>query len=54
VIEQLGAVVYRPKESDGLDWSCLAASDDIRREIEDTVLLPLKHPEVYEGVFGGW
>jgi hypothetical protein len=49
-LEELGARVYKPSsEQDGLDWTCLAASEAIQKEVEDTILLPLKHPEIYEG-----
>jgi len=64
-LEQLGAVVYRDEAGDGgapessqigsedkgtLDWSCLAGYDDVRRDVEDTILLGLKHPEEYDTV----
>ena len=33
-----------------LDWSALAGYEHIRRDVEDTVLLALKHPEAYEAI----
>ena len=33
-----------------LDWSALAGYEHIRRDVEDTVLLALKHPETYEAI----
>ncbi|GBG23934.1 26S proteasome regulatory subunit 8-like, partial [Hondaea fermentalgiana] len=55
-LEALGAVVYREPESGqgegsaALDWSCLAGYDEVRRDVEDSVLLGLKHPEEYDTV----
>eukprot|EP00516_Mucochytrium_quahogii_P002520 CAMPEP_0203744576 /NCGR_PEP_ID=MMETSP0098-20131031/599_1 /ASSEMBLY_ACC=CAM_ASM_000208 /TAXON_ID=96639 /ORGANISM=" , Strain NY0313808BC1" /LENGTH=482 /DNA_ID=CAMNT_0050632131 /DNA_START=1537 /DNA_END=2981 /DNA_ORIENTATION=+ len=50
-LESLGAVVYQCKEGrQPLDWDCLAGYDSIKEEIEDSILLGLKHPDEYDNV----
>jgi len=51
-IERLGAVIYRPGQTQesSLDWSALAGYDQIKQDVEDTVLLGIQHPEEYENI----
>ncbi|CAM9690633.1 unnamed protein product, partial [Phaeothamnion confervicola] len=46
----LGVEVYNKEANDGVDWECLAGYDRMKREIEDTVVLALKHPETYDQI----
>eukprot|EP00850_Spirogloea_muscicola_P006422 SM000030S11431 [mRNA] locus=s30:595720:599754:+ [translate_table: standard] len=65
-LEALGVKVYRPAatpdERDGGDdsalpgadaWGTLAGYEEQKREIEDTILLALRRPEVYDSVARG-
>uniref|UniRef100_A0A7S3PKW1 AAA+ ATPase domain-containing protein n=2 Tax=Aplanochytrium stocchinoi TaxID=215587 RepID=A0A7S3PKW1_9STRA len=47
---QLGARVYLPnstKNDEGMNWNCLAGYENVKRDVEDTILLAVKHPEMY-------
>jgi len=55
----LGVDVYSAKDGDGdgdttnhkrMTWDDLAGYSDIKKEIKETVLIPLQHPEVYDNV----
>lgn len=47
----LGAHVYVPEEGDErIGWDTLAGYEQVREDVEDTVLLALKHPEAYEKI----
>ncbi|MDK2849777.1 MAG: hypothetical protein PWP03_332 [Candidatus Woesearchaeota archaeon] len=46
-----GVTVYDSKEK--LGWDYIAGYDDVKAEIRDTVILPLKHPEVYDDIVKG-
>ena len=47
-LRRLGAEVY--EKSKDLDWDCLAGYDAVRQEVEDSVVLALKHPDTYERI----
>lgn len=50
-LESMGALVYLPSdEKDKLDWSDLAGYDDAKQLIEETLLLALSHPEMFDQV----
>eukprot|EP00002_Diphylleia_rotans_P018141 TRINITY_DN3520_c0_g1_i4.p1 TRINITY_DN3520_c0_g1~~TRINITY_DN3520_c0_g1_i4.p1 ORF type:complete len:402 (-),score=69.23 TRINITY_DN3520_c0_g1_i4:882-2087(-) len=49
-LEQLGAVVYQDKE---INWETLAGCEKIKAEVEDHILLALKHPEVFDQISKG-
>ncbi|KAL3157699.1 hypothetical protein ABBQ32_012133 [Trebouxia sp. C0010 RCD-2024] len=49
-LQSLGAMVYRPTNQDTFDWGVLAGYADQKQQIEDTMLLALKHPHVYEAI----
>lgn len=44
--------VIPPGSKDALDWGILAGYEEAKRTLEDCLLLPLQHPEVYERVAG--
>lgn len=50
-LQELGADVVDVKK--GLTWAALAGYEDVKRRIDDTLTLPLRHPEVYEGIVRG-
>lgn len=60
-LEGMGARVYLNDDGDGMDvkikdgnvWGSLVGYEDQKREIEDTLLLALLHPNVYDGVASG-
>mmetsp|Transcript_6524 Transcript_6524/g.16870 ORF Transcript_6524/g.16870 Transcript_6524/m.16870 type:complete len:553 (+) Transcript_6524:14-1672(+) len=63
-LEALGVKVIMPasdtEEESGAgnrahshDWSTLAGSEDVRRSLEESLLLPLLHPDVYHEVMKG-
>lgn len=50
-LQEMGVEVF-----DGdieLTWDALAGYDDVKKRIDDTLTLPLKHPDVYEGIVRG-
>ncbi len=47
-LEKLGAVLYKPNER--YNFSSIAGYDDVKQLVEDAVILPFKHPEVYKGL----
>ena len=48
-INELGLTVFDPfDKSIELDWDCLAGYAHQKRMIEDTILLALNYPEVYD------
>ena len=53
-LEQLGVRVYQPGDvyAEG-GWSGLAGSDAIRQLLEESIVLPLEHPEVYREIRAG-
>jgi len=49
-LEQLGARVFTPSSTTagrGYRWSDLAGYENVKRDVEDTILLAVKHPEMY-------
>ena len=48
----LGAHVYLPADENGkkVGWDTLAGYESVKQDVEDTVLLALKHPEAYEKI----
>ena len=54
-LEALGVRVILPngdKDEDD-EWSALAGSGDVRLSLEESLVLPMKHPEVYREVMEG-
>ena len=50
-LQSLGAKVFLPENSDShLEWDYLAGYETVKREIEDTILLTLEHPEIYDKI----
>lgn len=53
-LEKLGAVVFYPQSKDlPLTWDSLAGYERQKRDIEDTVLLSLSHPDIYDKITRG-
>ena len=53
---ELGAKVYMPAKQANdkmLTWEALAGYDDVKRDIEDTILLAVKHPKEFEDITKG-
>lgn len=51
VLEKHGCSVFLPnKASEALDWDYLAGYQNVKRDIEDTVLLALTHGDVYDKI----
>ena len=46
----LGVAVYDSKTEEKLVWDNLAGYEKAKQEIKDTIILPLKHPEVYDNI----
>ena len=47
----LGIEVYKAQTEDGkpkMTWDNLAGYNDVKKEIIETILIPLKHPDVYD------
>ena len=49
-LEELGVEVF---DSGDLTWDALAGYADVKKRIDDTLTLPLKHPEVYQSIVRG-
>lgn len=50
-LEKLGVSVFQPEsKSMNLDWDYLAGYEKQKRDIEDTVLLALRFPEIYDEI----
>ena len=48
-LNELGLTVFDPNDKTiTLDWDCLAGYENQKRLIEDTVLLALNYPEIYD------
>ncbi|KAA6425260.1 MAG: 26S protease regulatory [Trebouxia sp. A1-2] len=52
-LQSLGTMVYPPGNKAAIDWGILAGYADQKQQIEDTMLLALLHPEVYETIAKG-
>lgn len=48
-LQNLGALVYLPDEA-YYDWDYLAGSEAAKREIEDTILLTLERPDIFDKI----
>lgn len=51
-LTELGVDVLDPAEISE-DWDSVAGYDDVKRRIEDALVLPLQHPDVFDGVARG-
>uniref|UniRef100_A0AAV1V1L9 AAA+ ATPase domain-containing protein n=1 Tax=Peronospora matthiolae TaxID=2874970 RepID=A0AAV1V1L9_9STRA len=50
-LQSLGIDVFEPTQNEiSLTWDSLAGYDDVKLEIEDTVVLALQNPELYERI----
>ncbi|KAI8472467.1 MAG: P-loop containing nucleoside triphosphate hydrolase protein [Monoraphidium minutum] len=49
-LQAMGARVYLPGGGEDLDWGVLAGYEEQKRAIEDCLLLPLQHPELYSRI----
>lgn len=52
-LKSLGIEVYQATDEDGnkhMTWDNLAGYKDVKKEIQETILIPLLHPEVYDDV----
>ena len=47
LLEDYGAIVY---QDEGLDWDSFAGYDDVKKQIQNTVMLPLKNAEIYRQI----
>ncbi|MCX7680234.1 MAG: ATP-binding protein [Spirochaetes bacterium] len=47
-LKKLGATVYR--ENGAIDWSYIAGYDEVKRQIRESIILPLKNPEMYDEI----
>ncbi len=47
-LEKLGAVLYKPNQK--YNFSSIAGYEDVKQLVEDAVILPFRHPEVYKGL----
>jgi ATPase family associated with various cellular activities (AAA) len=53
-LEELGVVLFEPNgRVQDLDWDCLAGYERQKRDIEDTVLLALTYPDLYDRITSG-
>ncbi|ETV67412.1 hypothetical protein, variant 1 [Aphanomyces astaci] len=49
-LQQLGLDVYDSSTSGDLTWDALAGYDEVKREIDDTVVLALQNPSFFENI----
>ena len=52
-LHEMGIVIFFPddkKQMSNLTWSMLAGYEKQKRDIEDTVLMSLTHPEIYDEI----
>ncbi|CAM9515003.1 unnamed protein product [Ascophyllum nodosum] len=47
-LRQLGVEVYDKSTGEAPGWDSLAGYVDVKQEIEDTLVMPLRHPEVFD------
>ncbi len=48
ILEELGVLIYQADKS--ITWESLSGYDQVKREVQESVILPLRHPEIYQGV----
>jgi hypothetical protein len=49
-LESMGVRVYDRTSDEPLEWDSLAGYDKVKREIEDTVVMPLQHPGLFDNI----
>ena len=49
-LSELGVKVYLPESQADLEWNYLAGYEEAKLEIENTILLALEHPEIYDKI----
>jgi ATP-dependent 26S proteasome regulatory subunit len=49
-LEKLGAKVYTSESAGGMTWNQLGGYDGAKREIQNSILLALTHPDVFDAV----
>jgi ATPase family associated with various cellular activities (AAA) len=50
-LHELGLRIYSPRADGGtVHWDDVAGYDDVKREVRDTVILALQHPNVYASI----
>ncbi len=47
-INELGVTLYEP--DDKFSWDYIAGYDDVKEEVKHTIIMPLKHPEIFDSV----
>ncbi len=47
-LKKLGATVY--EDTGSLDWGYIAGYEEVKRQIRESIILPLKNPEVYDSI----
>jgi hypothetical protein len=47
-LRRLGASLYT--DTGGLDWSYIAGYEEVKRKIRESIILPLKNPEIYDSI----
>jgi len=53
-LQEMGITVFNPDEKiSDLDWDFLAGYEKQKRDIEDTILLALSYPQVYDEITEG-
>ncbi|MBI4453168.1 ATP-binding protein [Candidatus Woesearchaeota archaeon] len=50
-LSEMGVTIYTPNPN--LTWDYLAGYETVKQKIRDTVILSLKHPEIYEKIVAG-
>jgi SpoVK/Ycf46/Vps4 family AAA+-type ATPase len=48
ILESLGAKVFDPQEAP--DWDYIAGYEGVKEQVKETIILSLKHPEIYEQI----
>jgi hypothetical protein len=49
----LGIEVYQARDAEGqkhMTWNNLAGYSEVKKEIQETIMIPLQHPEVYDAL----
>ena len=49
-LKSLGVEIFDPNSNDSLSWDNLAGYAQVKRQIEETIVNPLKHPEVHDKI----
>lgn len=48
VLESLGATIFNPEDAPA--WDYLAGYEKAKQQVKDTIILPFRHPEIYEQI----